>query len=55
MAAVAALKRRVVVADLTAVHQDRKDRGLYNGGLSGSHSDIAFDEIYQMMCGFFFE
>lgn len=40
MAAVAALKRRIVLADLTPVHEYRKDNGIYNGGLSGSHSDI---------------
>lgn len=51
---------RLVVADLSPVHQYRANLGAANGGydasgFAGSHSDISFDEIYQMICGFFYE
>jgi hypothetical protein len=36
------------------VHAARKAQGLYDGGFSGSHSDINFAEIYNMIAGFFF-
>lgn len=45
---------RLVVADLTPVHQARVSAGLYNGGESGSHSDINFAELYQLVMGFLF-
>lgn len=45
---------RLVVADLSPVHQARVTAGEYNGGLSGSHSDINFDEIYYLVSGFLF-
>jgi hypothetical protein len=49
---------RLLVADLTPVHQARvnlgPDQGGYAGGLQGSHSDINFAEIYQLVCGFLF-
>lgn len=48
------LPQRLTVADLSPVHAARKAQGLYNGGLSGSHSDINFDEIYYMVAGFLF-
>jgi len=50
----AALPTRLVVADLSPVHAARKAQGLYNGGLSGSHSDINFAEVYYMVIGFLF-
>ena len=50
----AGLPNRLVVADLTPVHQKRKEQGLYDGGLSGSHTDINFGEIYNMIAGFLF-
>jgi hypothetical protein len=45
---------RLIVADLTPIHQARVNAGLYNGGFSGSHSDINFDEVYQLVMGFLF-
>jgi hypothetical protein len=48
------LPNRFVVADLSPVHAARKAQGLYDGGFSGSHSDINFAEIYNMIAGFFF-
>jgi hypothetical protein len=46
---------RLVVADLSPAHQSRIDSGDYTGGgVSGSHSDINFTEIYQMVMGFLF-
>ena len=45
---------RLTVADLTPVHQARATAGTFSGGFAGSHSDINFEEIYQMVCGFFF-
>lgn len=50
----AAPTSRLVVADLTPAHQQRLDARLYNGGFSGSHSDINFNEIYQLVMGFMF-
>lgn len=43
----------LIVADLTPVHQQHVSAG-YNGGLSGSHADINFDEVYQLVMGFIF-
>lgn len=51
----AGMTQRLVVADLSPVHQARKDQGVYDGGFSGSHSDINFAEIYNMIAGFFFK
>ena len=45
---------RLAVADLTPVHQARTNAGTFSGGFAGSHSDINFEEVYQMVCGFFF-
>lgn len=45
---------RLIVADLSPVHQARVDAKLYDGGFSGSHSDINFDEAYQLVIGFLF-
>lgn len=46
---------RLIVADLTPVHQYRIDNKLYDApAFAGSHSDINFNEIYQLVAGFFF-
>jgi len=45
---------KMVVADLTPVHEDRKATGAYVGGFSGSHSDIYFSEVYYLIAGFLF-
>jgi len=46
---------RLVVADLSPVHQYRVNNGIYTtGGFSGSHSDFSFDEVYQLISGFLF-
>ncbi len=46
---------RLVVADLSPVHQARVNNQQYTGGgIAGSHSDIDFDEVYQMVMGFLF-
>jgi hypothetical protein len=50
----AGLPNRLVVADLSPVHTARKQQALYDGGFSGSHSDINFSEIYNMIAGFLF-
>lgn len=57
-ATASALQKRLVVADLSVIHQARVDQKLYppNGipNIGGSHSDITFTELYQLICGFFF-
>ncbi len=46
---------RLTVADLSPVHQARAASGQYSGGvIAGSHSDIDFNEVYQMVMGFLF-
>jgi hypothetical protein len=46
---------RLVVADLSPVHQYRVDNDIYTtGGFSGSHSDFLFAEVYQLISGFLF-
>ncbi len=46
---------RFVVADLSPVHQYRVNNNAWpNGGFAGSHSDISFDEVYQLISGFFY-
>jgi Alpha/beta hydrolase of unknown function (DUF900) len=45
---------RLVVADLTPVHQDRVNSGAWTNAISGSHSDINFAEVYQLVMGFLF-
>lgn len=52
--AAASPTERLVVADLTPVHQARVDAGVYDGGFAGSHSDINFDEVYELVMGFLF-
>lgn len=44
----------LLIADLTPVHTRRVNEKLYLGGFAGSHSDINFDQIYQLVCGFLF-
>jgi Alpha/beta hydrolase of unknown function (DUF900) len=45
---------RLVVADLTPAHEARIAAKQFDGGSSGSHSDINFAEIYQLVLGFMF-
>lgn len=45
---------RLITADLTPVHQARVAAQLWNGGFGGSHSDINFAEVYQLVMGFLF-
>lgn len=46
--------KRLVHANLSPVHLYRKDNGLYSGGFAGSHSDIYFEEVYNLIGGFFY-
>lgn len=48
------LTQRLILADLTPVHQYRVDHRAYDGGFAGSHSDINIPEIYHLVAGFFF-
>lgn len=51
----AAPKTPLLVADLSQAHQARVTNGDYTtGGISGSHSDINFTEVYQLVMGFIF-
>lgn len=50
----AAQTARLVVADLTPAHEARIGNKQYDGGASGSHSDINFAEVYQLVLGFMF-
>jgi len=53
--AAANFAKRLVIADLSPVHQARVTSGAYTGGgVSGSHSDINFEEIYNLVSGFLF-
>ncbi|MBD5604900.1 MAG: alpha/beta hydrolase [Candidatus Eremiobacteraeota bacterium] len=48
-------KERFLVADLTPVHMARKAANLApDGGIAGSHSDIYFLEVYNLIAGFLF-
>jgi len=50
-----ALTKNLIVADLSPVHQDRIAQGIaQTDKLSGSHSDINFLEVYNMISGFLF-
>ena len=53
---VVAASETLIVADLTPAHQARLAcvPPSYSGGLSGSHSDIYFEEIYNLVDGFLF-
>ena len=51
----AAHSERFLVADLTPVHEEREASGLApSGGIAGSHSDIYFLEVYNLIAGFLF-
>jgi len=46
---------RLIVADLTPVHTDHtKASPPFNGGFAGSHADIFFPEMYNLIAGFVF-
>jgi hypothetical protein len=52
---VASVTTNLIVADLTVVHEARAASGLYTqGGIAGSHSDIYFSEVYNLVSGFLF-
>ncbi len=53
---ITATTHQLVIADLTPVHQARLAcvPPSYAGGLSGSHSDIYFEQIYNLVGGFLF-
>jgi hypothetical protein len=54
---IVARPERLVVADLTPVHTARLQSNppqYSGGGVSGSHSDIKFDEMYNLVGGFLF-
>jgi hypothetical protein len=54
-AGTSALKKNLIVADLSPVHQARITSGIAQTDfLSGSHSDINFIEVYNMISGFLF-
>jgi len=49
------INRRLVVADLSDLHQARADAGLYQpDSFGGSHSDISSPELYSLISGFCF-
>lgn len=48
------VNQRLILADLTQLHQYRIDHQLYNGGFAGSHSDINLVEIYHLVAAFLF-
>jgi len=51
------IHERLIVADLTPIHTWRLTQNppLYSGGgFGGSHSDINFEQLYQLVCGFLF-
>jgi len=54
IATLGAVDQRLLTADLTPLHQYRKDNGLWDGGFSGSHSDIDNDQVRALLAGFFF-
>jgi hypothetical protein len=56
MSTAVAATGQLVVADLTAAHEARSEGAppIYSGGVAGSHSDIFFDEIYNLVGGFFY-
>jgi hypothetical protein len=55
IAAAIRAKARLAIADLTPIHAIRATNGQYpNGGLAGSHSDINFPELYNLISGFMF-
>lgn len=56
MSSAVAATGQLVVADLSPAHQARSQGAspIYSGGISGSHSDIFFDEVYNLVGGFFY-
>lgn len=46
---------RMLVADLTRLHQARRDSNQFPPSISGSHSDISSPEIYHLIAGFAFQ
>lgn len=56
MPAVIATTHKLVVADLTPIHTARAQSvpPAFSGGIAGSHSDINFDELYNLVGGFLF-
>jgi Alpha/beta hydrolase of unknown function (DUF900) len=51
-----ALNHKLVVVDLTLIHQYRIQNGLYKSDpWSGSHSDIFFDQLYSAIAKFLYE
>ena len=48
------MTQRLILADLTPLHQNRVDKKVYDGGFAGSHSDINVPEIYHLIAGFFY-
>jgi hypothetical protein len=55
-AALSGISGKLVIADLSPVHKARVASGAYSGGgVAGSHSDISFAEVYELICGFFYQ
>lgn len=54
MAALNGIANRLIVADLSPIHQQRVNSGAWKGGFAGSHSDISFAEVYELIAGFFY-
>lgn len=52
--AFAASSAKLIVADLSPAHRARSQTQppLYSGGICGSHSDIFFDAVYNLVAGF---
>lgn len=48
------VNEKLVLADLTPLHQYRAAQNAYSGGFAGSHSDINVPEIYHLVAGFLF-
>jgi len=48
------IAQRLLTANLTPLHQWRKDQGLWNGGVTGSHSDIDNDQVRALLAAVFF-
>jgi hypothetical protein len=56
ISAVSEMNEHLLVADLTPAHEARAQANppLYSGGITGSHSDINFAEVYNLVSGFLF-
>jgi len=48
------IDQRLLTADLTPLHQWRTKQGLWNGGVTGSHSDIDNDQVRALLAAAFF-